>query len=147
MLRSKVLDSLLLFILRMFLVQLIVAVSFSPSEFLVFIWFICSLWNYYSCSRDETHFKDAGILFGLNTFFVLWVFGYFWFICLNVWESQCWLFKLSYHLLHAVWKGWIFFFPVAWLNPWFSFRMCSSDFLWENHNRERHFKSVSGRNK
>lgn len=38
MLRSKVLDSLLLFILRMFLVQLIVAVSSSPSEFLVFIW-------------------------------------------------------------------------------------------------------------
>lgn len=71
MLKSKVLASLLLFILRLFLVQLIVAVSSSPSEFLVFIWFICSLQNYYSCSRDEACFKDAGILFGLNAFFVL----------------------------------------------------------------------------
>lgn len=72
-----------------------VPVPSSPSEFLLFSLFICSLWSDYFCVTKETCLNVSGILF---EFFVLCVFC---FVFLYIWEYRCWLFNLLYHLLHT----------------------------------------------
>lgn len=126
MLRSKVLDSLLLFILRAFLVQLIVAVSSFPSEFLLFVWFICSLWNDYFLLREETCFNDAGILFGLSVFFVLFGVCGFFFVSVVCRFGKVSADFLTFCITSCMQLLMAFFFPLAWTNPWFPSGMCSS---------------------